>query len=343
MRLVSWIGPVAKTAAMRRLLVSLSLGLAVIACGHSSAPPTIPQVPKHAPGPNPFVGHKLFVDPDMHSAQQARAWRATRPDDAALMDKIASQPQAEWLGEWSGAVKLFVRAQMNRYAEVDAMGLFIVYNIPDRDCGQHSKGGAKDGRAYLAWIQKIADGVEDDSAAMILEPDALSLLEKCTAPEKRAERYQLLSDAIHILKARPGIHVYLDAGNARWLQPEEIAKHLNAAGLEYADGFSLNVSNYVATDETLAFGKRVSALTGGAHFVIDTSRNGNGAAPGNAWCNPDGRALGIPPTTDTDEPLCDAFLWLKRPGESDGACNGGPRAGDWWPQQALGLARRAKY
>jgi len=27
------------------------------------------------------------------------------------------------------------------------------------------------------------------------------------------------------------------------------------------------------------------------------------------------------------------------PGESDGACNGGPRAGEWWPQQALELAR----
>lgn len=328
---------------MRSLLLRLSLclSLAAVACGHER--PNIFAVPKHQPGPNPFVGQKLFVDPSMHAVKQADAWRAQRPEDAALMDKIASQPQAEWLGEWSGAVKLFVRQKMNQYAEANAMGLFIVYNIPDRDCGQHSKGGAKNGDAYLEWIEKVATGAEDGPAVMILEPDALSLLEKCTVKAKHAERHKLLADAIRIFKARPNIHVYLDAGNARWLQPEQIAEHLNAAGLEYADGFSLNVSNYVATDETIAFGKKVSALTNGAHFVIDTARNGNGAAPGNEWCNPDGRALGIPPTIDTGEPLCDAFLWLKRPGESDGACNGGPRAGEWWPAAALGMAKRSKY
>jgi endoglucanase len=325
----------------RFTFVLLALGLASSACGKD--PVKIFEVPKHQPGPNPFEGRKLYVDPGMNSARQAAAWRANRPDDAALMDKIASQPQAEWLGEWSGAVKLFVRQKMTQAAEADAMGLFIVYNIPDRDCNQHSKGGAKTPEAYLEWVDKVASGVDDGSAVMILEPDALSLLEKCTAKAKHAERHKLLADAIRILKARPNIRVYLDAGNARWLAPEQIAEHLNAAGLEFADGFSLNVSNYVATDETVAFGKKVSALTNGAHFVVDTARNGNGAAPGNEWCNPDGRALGIPPTTTTGEPLCDAFLWLKRPGESDGACNGGPRAGEWWPEQALGLAKRSKY
>jgi len=325
---------------MRLALLGLCLCCCVVACGYER--PNIAEVPKHQPGRNPFMGHKLFVDPSMQSVRQAQVWRAQRPDDAALLDKIATQPQAEWLGEWSGAVKLFVRQKMKQYAEAKAMGLFIVYNIPDRDCGQHSKGGAKSGAAYLEWIDKVAAGVEDGPAVMVLEPDALSLLEKCTVPEKHAERYKLLADAIRIFKAHPNIHVYLDAGNARWLSPEQISEHLNAAGLAYADGFSLNVSNYVATDETVAFGKKVSALSGGAHFVVDTARNGNGAAPDNAWCNPDGRALGIPPTTDTDEPLCDAFLWLKRPGESDGACNGGPPAGQWWPAQALGLAQRSK-
>jgi len=319
-------------------LVALGLSLA---CGYER--PNIQSVPKHQPGHNPFLGNKLYVDPNMASARQAKAWRGQRPDDAALMDKIAREPQAEWLGEWSGAVKLFVRAKMKQYAEINAMGLFIVYNIPERDCGQHSKGGAKSGEAYLEWIDKIAVGVEDAPAVMILEPDTLGQLEKCTVQSKQTERYRLLTDAIRIFKARPNIHVYLDAGHARWLTPEKAAEHLRAAGVEYADGFSLNVSNYVSTEENLVYGRKVSALTGGAHFVIDTARNGNGAAPDDAWCNPNGRALGIPPTTETGDPLCDAFLWLKRPGESDGACNGGPRAGEWWPAQALELARNSKY
>jgi endoglucanase len=76
------------------------------------------------------------------------------------------------------------------------------------------------------------------------------------------------------------------------------------------------------------------------HFVIDTSRNGKGPK-GTRWCNPPGRGLGAPPTTETGNPLVDAFLWIKTPGESDGECNGAPKAGQWWPRYALGLARRA--
>ena len=74
-------------------------------------------------------------------------------------------------------------------------------------------------------------------------------------------------------------------------------------------------------------------------FVIDTSRNGAGYAPKYEWCNPPGRKIGNPPTIETGEPLVDAFLWLKRPGESDGECNGGPKAGAFWDENAIELAK----
>ena len=61
------------------------------------------------------------------------------------------------------------------------------------------------------------------------------------------------------------------------------------------------------------------------------------------WCNPPGRALGSPPTTQTADPSCDAYLWLKKPGESDGSCNGGPKAGLWYNERALELSRNAKF
>jgi endoglucanase len=110
-----------------------------------------------------------------------------------------------------------------------------------------------------------------------------------------------------------------------------------------ADGFSLNVSNFETTADNIAYGKKVSALTGNAHFVIDTSRNGNGATTANTWCNPSGRAVGELPTLTTNVPLVDAFLWIKPPGESDGTCGASqagtsaPAAGQWWPQYALAL------
>ena len=95
------------------------------------------------------------------------------------------------------------------------------------------------------------------------------------------------------------------------------------------------------------------------HFVIDTSRNGDGPNPmtggadsdmvnysadpydqpasvisalqtGN-WCDPPGSGLGLTPTADTGVPLVDAYLWVKTPGQSDGECDSaaGVRSWDW--------------
>jgi endoglucanase len=101
-----------------------------------------------------------------------------------------------------------------------------------------------------------------------------------------------------------------------------------------------------------------------AHFVVDTSRNGQGpwTAPAGVtwpdpqtWCNPPDRGLGLRPTTRTGDPLADAFLWVKTPGQSDGQCDRGtgtgvdparggiadPAAGAWFPQQAVELVTLA--
>ncbi len=79
--------------------------------------------------------------------------------------------------------------------------------------------------------------------------------------------------------------------------------------------------------------------------MIDTSRNGAGPAGGELyWCNPTGRALGTPPTTATAGAHADAYLWIKRPGESDGSCGRGePQAGTFVSQYAIDLARNAGH
>ncbi len=61
------------------------------------------------------------------------------------------------------------------------------------------------------------------------------------------------------------------------------------------------------------------------------------------WCNPSGEALGAQPTAATGDASVDAYFWVKRPGESDGTCNGGPAAGAFWTDYALGLAQRAAF
>ena len=122
-----------------------------------------------------------------------------------------------------------------------------------------------------------------------------------------------------------------------------MAQRLRAAGVDRLRGFSLNVSNYHRTADEVAYGTRIAGLLGGAHFLVDTGRNGQGPTTDGAWCNPPGRGLGTRPTTATGRADADAFLWIKLPGESDGPCNGGPAAGTFWPDGALALARASAW
>ncbi|MES1207668.1 MAG: glycoside hydrolase family 6 protein, partial [Pseudomonadota bacterium] len=300
-------------------------------------------------GENPFKDAYFVLDLESNARRTAEQWRGTRPADAAALDKIVNQPSAVWLGNWNPQIEMDVKRQVLPKTRAGGLPVMILYNLPFRDCGQHSGGGAGTAAGYRKWIEGVAAGIGSRRAVVVLEPDGLPMLTKCLDAQRQQERIDLVRFAVEALMALPGVAVYVDAGHSRWVPEAEMAPRLKAAGIDQADGFSLNVANYIATDEIMAYGRRLSALLGGKHFIIDTSRNGNGAVTGfppddeRTWCNPDGRALGLPPTTNTGEPLCDAFFWLKVPGESDGRCNKGPAAGGWWPAKALEMARNAHW
>jgi endoglucanase len=290
----------------------------------------------------PLAAAAWYVDPSSNAKRQADAWRSTRPADAAQMDKIAAQPEADWFGGWSGPVQQAVDTRVSTIAARGALPVLVAYDIPLRDCSSYSGGGAGSPEAYRTWIRAFAAGIGARPAVVILEPDALAGLD-CLSAADRQTRFALLRDAVSVLASHPGVSVYLDGGHSGWHTAGDIAGRLEQAGIDQAQGFALNVSNFGATASETQYGDAVSALTGGKHFVVDTSRNGRGPTPDAQWCNPSGRALGDRPTAATGDPLADAYLWIKHPGESDGACNGGPGAGEWWADYALGLAQRAAY
>ena len=253
------------------------------------------------------------------------------------MDKIAAQPLAQWLGGWNLDIGRDVSDAVSRITGARSLPVFVAYNIPGRDCGQYSAGGANGSDAYKRWIRAFANGLGNRRAVVILEPDALAGM-GCLSPALQQERMNLIHDAVRVLKAK-GAAVYIDAGHARWIDAATMASRLNRAGIADADGISLNISNILGTSVNVAYGTEVSKRIGGKHFIIDTSRNGLGSET--EWCNPRGQALGVAPTTNTSHPLIDAFLWIKQPGESDGTCRGGPKAGSWWSEIALELSRAA--
>ncbi|WP_218595878.1 glycoside hydrolase family 6 protein [Pseudonocardia oceani] len=284
----------------------------------------------------------LYVDPGTPAAQQVADWTAEgRTADAEAVGAIAERAVPLWLA--GGDATARVTDYVSRAASAGAVPLFVAYNIPDRDCGSFSGGGAAGADDYRAWVASVAAGLGGSDAIVVLEPDAIAhQLTGCA--DDGGERYGLLAGAVDALTAA-GARVYIDAGNPGFTgDATATAEALRRAGIDRAAGFSVNVANFYTTEDSVAYGTAVStALGGGVRFVVDTSRNGAGRAPeptdgSPEWCNPPDRLLGTAPTLDSGIPLVDGLLWIKRPGESDGACRPGePEAGQWYPDYALDL------
>ena len=201
--------------------------------------------------------------------------------------------------------------------------------------------------SYKEFVTGMAKGIGSNRVAIVVQPDgffawkAYETWKGKVGKKKALLPARLLAWTSKTFAQQPRTTVYVDMGSEDWARGkvEPVAKFLKLSGVKYARGFSLNVSNFQTTANEVAYGRAVAAQVG-KHFVIDTSRNGLGPY-GEAWCNPPGRALGPRPTTATGNASTDAFLWIKHPGISDGPCNGGPAAGQWWADYALGLARRS--
>jgi endoglucanase len=280
------------------------------------------------------------------AANDAANMKNSNDPNFPLVDYIAKQGSAVWLGAWSGNVGDAVRTVTDKAQQQDAYAVFVAYNIPYRDCGLHSAGGL-DAAKYIPWINDIANAIGTRKAIVILEPDAVPGMvqveggKPCLSTELRAERANLIKTAIGVLKSKPNLKVFIDAGHSAWLSADSIAVLLKEVGIDKADGFSLNTSNYQSTAAQISYGQTIRSQVGNKSFLIDTSRNGIDPAGNTEWCNPRNRALGKLPTFDTGVNGVAAFIWGKRPGESDGACNGGPAAGNWWREIAIELAKNA--
>lgn len=301
------------------------------------APKPEPVVPTNSA--NPIRGAEFYVNPHSTAADKVAAWLNTRLQDAIQMSKIAKGAESKWFGDWNGDIQNDVKKYVSQVTSLGYTPVMIAYNVPGRDCGSYSAGGSSSDAAYKNWINGFANGIGNMKAVVILEPDALPGMD-CLSGSGQTGRVDLLNYAITTLKSKPNTVVYVDAGNPSWKSTSEMASRLQRAGIEKADGFSLNVSNFINTDDNIRYGTELSSKLGGKHFVIDTSRNGSGS--NGEWCNPSNRSLGRYPTTATGNTLIDAYLWLKVPGESDGNCNGGPNAGVFWESYALDLARNSR-
>jgi endoglucanase len=326
------------------------------ACPTQAGASTNNGCPVSSTSSNPFAGEKLYVDPNSHAAQTEAQWRAAgRTTDADQMHKIASSAAspyylAEWTEQYDG-IRFYTKYYADQYHADGSLPVLGLYAIINRDCGSYSGGGFTTAAQYKAWIDKAALGQSDygKKIVWILEPDALAGGDSCLTSAQRTERSTLLAYAVDKLTAAGG-KVYIDAGHPAWKPVETIVARLKDAHVGNAAGFGLNNANFMSTQDNVSYGTQISNALGGKHFIVDTGRNGLGPYTGGThdgdcpdWANPPGRALGMKPTTNTGNPLVDAYYWTKPPGASDADCGGFARAGAWMPDYALGLAERAAW
>jgi endoglucanase len=162
-----------------------------------------------------------------------------------------------------------------RAAGKQTVPVLVAYNLPFRDCAQFSAGGATSIQEYINWIDGFATGVGDQKAVVILEPDSLGIIpwhkpsgsdafEWCQPAETdpqtaAADRFAMLNYAVDAFKAHPNVSVYLDGTHSAWLAVGEAAYRLLHAGVQRADGFFLNVSNYQYSANLVQYGAWISS------------------------------------------------------------------------------------
>lgn len=287
--------------------------------------------------PSPF-----YVDP----ATSAAKWVAANPGDPkapVIRERLAATPQARWFTTTNtGTVRGEVDAFVGAAAAAGKIPIMVVYNIPNRDCGGPSGGGAPSHDAYRAWVDQVAAGIAGRPAAVVLEPDVLPLMSNCQSADQQNQTKASMAYAGKKLKSGSAqTKVYFDIGHSAWLSPGEAAARLRGADVFSGDGIATNVSNYRWTSDEVSYAKSVLNALGDSRLkaVVDTSRNGNGPA-GSEWCDPAGRAIGTPSTDQTGDGQIAAFLWVKLPGEADGCI---APAGQFVPQRAYDLAAAGNW
>ena len=321
--------------------------------------------PNHsAAATDPLVGKKFYVDnnrPITHLAEQYRTQvdNGSRGSivDSKFLSTIAVQPGSTWLtgpteSDTDAAGDIAEVVRTSRQANLQhQVPVYVLYAIPGRDaCAGFSKGGFARQEQYINWVTRIKSGLQT-KAVIVVEPDAIlhALQNNCLSPEQKLNRYRMLHATVRSLQYDPHVMaVYIDAGNAEWMpDPQALVKPLRAAGIMDARGIAINTASFVDTEQSSSWAQDLLQKIGGDKAaIIDTSRNGRGAPAkqisGTArWCNPPGRGLGHVPSTQTSSQSIDAYVWIKKVGESDGNCFGNPPAGVYVPAQALELARHA--
>ncbi len=286
----------------------------------------------------------------------------TNQTDIQLLEKIASEPEAQRISTASsdkgfspgtpGGLAAFTNKLFcgNFTADPGTVPIISTYLMHPVLGGCSTTAQIQ---SYMPLFEQrvnaIVSATGDHAVVYLLELDAVGS-SACMSQKGSLPAWEkMLKYEVDQFATLPHAVVYVEGGYSDSNTPQYAAKMLNQVDISKIRGFFTNDTHLQWTSHEIKYGETISQLTHGAHFVINTSDNGQGPKlnphPTTQGvednCNPPGRGLGLQPTTDTGVANVDAYLWTHIPGNSGGSCNGGPPPGTFFPAYAIGMASRA--
>ena len=336
-------------------------------CSSSDTGPTNPANPLDTPGftgTDPLSGAHLFVEsPWQYGGDAADAianevglgylsteesgtpipWARfeARVDEMHLsravsyrvheLEKIGNYPQAHQFSLYTAggsgpAIFTQVQNYLCRIQRTDpgAAAEMTTYFV------KHGGGcNSEDNPNFDAEVNAFKDAVGNFPALIFVEEDAVDTI--CwRSPAAVSEREAQLKYEIDQLSQLPRALLYVEGGTSDANSPAEAARVLNASDAYKIRGFFTNDTHFNWAYKEIKYGNKVSALTHGLHFVVDTRGDGNGPLLNphpvtqgiEQLCNPAGRGLGPKPGASNGQSYglysqhLDGFVWVTTPGES---------------------------
>ncbi|KAH8692255.1 1, 4-beta cellobiohydrolase [Talaromyces proteolyticus] len=276
---------------------------------------------------NPFSGYQLYANSFYSSEVISEAIPSLSATSlAAAASKVAEVPSFFWMDTAAkvptmGTFLEDIQTKNKAGASPPLAGIFVVYDLPDRDCAALASNGeytiADNGvEHYKAYIDSIVTQLttySDVHTILIIEPDSLANMvtnlnvAKCA--NAQSAYYECINYALEKLNLA-NVAMYIDAGHAGWLgwsanlspAAQLFAEvYSNASSPAAVRGLATNVANYnawtIGTCPSYTSGdsncdeqKYVNAIAPllssagfNAHFITDTARNGVQPTDQNAW------------------------------------------------------------
>lgn len=304
----------------------------------------------------------MYVSADYAAAVDSSIALISDADTKTKLAKLKTYSTAVWLDRISVLQNIDKHLAAAK-AQEEAAGkpvvtVFVVYDLPNRDCAAKASAGELIGTEGAArYKAEFIDVIAQKFAAhasqrivAILEPDSLPNLATNLSVQTCAESVDLYKSSVAyaIRKLQlSNVALYIDTAHSGWLGWDnnrtaiaKIYKEVleSAGGLDTVRGFATNVANYTPLTNSfelydyqsnpckdeLSYTSALSQSFAAAGivnkgFLIDTSRNGLGGLRQDWGSWCNIQGAGLGARPAVaPAPGIDAYYWVKPPGESDG-------------------------